>query len=269
MKRIIFLIITLSLLYIEYGYAESFGIGIHAGYGILKYEEMTSSLGTDIESRYSQPVILSGISGEYSLKRPENFYINLTTDWVWGLEGEETWKEDDVEIQRDDMRIFGQFYDLRVGYKNVLNNIYFRFYISGGWDGLRFKRKNFIINGTSIEDEVKEDFSLPRGGIGGGIGFKIDKWAIDGRLAYSYYPDARIENDALPGFVFKTDGLCLDMGAGVASEIKERLNFYLGFSYTLLKLNESDVLKKNSISAVFPESRTEIMVGVINLSYAL
>lgn len=268
MKKIIFIIITLSIVGIDYTYAGDFGIGVHAGYGSIIYEEKTSAFGTEIESEYTHPVILTGLSGEYGLKANVYLFINFTTDWVFGYEGDERWKEDGLEIQENEMKFFGQFYDFRFGYKDTVNNIYYRFYVSGGWDGLNFKRDGFIINGIPVDGEVEEDFSLIRAGIGGGAGYKIKRWAIDGRIAYSYYPYARIENTALPGLEFKTHGRCLDGGIGIAYQIADRWNLYTGFSYTLLKLDESDIIEKDSALAVFPESRTEITVGMVNLTYA-
>lgn len=265
LKRIIYITITIPLLCIDFAYAGDLGIGLHAGYGIVVYSEKTSSFGTHMESRSSQPLILTGISGEYSYN--ESLFINLTTDWATGLEGREVWKEDGIKTQGNDMKLFGQFYDLRLGYKDAIDNIYYRVYASGGWDGINFKRDDFIVNGSYVDGDVEEDFSLIRVGIGGGAGYKIGRFAIDGRLAYSYYPYASIRNSALSGFKFNTNGTCFDGGAGVAYQIVDRLNLYAGYSYTLLKLNESDVIRKNSIQAIFPESRTEIKAGIINLTY--
>jgi hypothetical protein len=261
------IIVALSLLGVNATYAGEIGVGIHAGYGSIHYTEDTSSLGSRVGSESTQPVILAGLSGEHTFGNNKNLFVNLTTDWIFSREGDEKWKEEGVEIQENNLRFFGQFYDLRLGYKNAMDDLYYRFYISGGWDGLNFKRDNFVLNGIPVDGEAEEDFSLIRTGVGGGVGYRIKRWAIDGRIAYSYYPYARIKNTVLPGFEFSTHGTCLDGGAGVAYQINERLNFYAGFSYTLLRLDESDVIEKSSILAVFPESRTEIRVGMLNLTY--
>jgi hypothetical protein len=248
--------------------ASNFGIGVHNGYGIIKYEEQTSAFGTTLDSESTQGVILFGISGEYSFPQPKNFYIGIITDWAFGLKDDEIWKENNKQIQTNDMRVFGQFYDIRFGYKNSLEDLYYRLYISGGWDGLHFKRDNFIWRGISVPGSVTEDFSLWRVGAGMGLGYKIGKWALDGRIAYAYYPIGEVNNSSLPQFTFDTEGTCFDMGLGVVREMAKNLNFYVGGSYTLLKLDQSDIMQSGSIQAVFPNSKTEIMVGVVNLMYA-
>lgn len=198
----------------------------------------------------------------------KNFYVDITTDWAFGLKDRETWRENDTQIQTNDIEVFGQFYDLRFGYKNTLNNFYYRLYVSGGWDGLHFKRDRFVWRGTSAAGSVTEDFSLWRTGVATGLGFKHDKWSLDGRAAYSYYPKGEVKNSSLPQFTFDTDGTCLDIGLGIAREIAKNMGFYLGGSYTLLKLNQSDIMSDGSVQAVFPDSKTEIMVGVVNVTYA-
>ena len=264
-----FLILITAIIFSDtLSYAGNFGVGAHTGYGILKYEEKTSALGTNVESESRQNVILFGISGEYSLSKPENFFAGITTDWAFGLKGRETWREDDSEIQTNDMEVFGQFYDLRFGYKNTLKNFYYKIYASGGWDGLHFKRDRFVWRGVSSEDSVKEDFSLWRTGIGAGAGYKLNQWAIDGRAAYSYYPKGEVKNSSLPQFTFDTEGTCLDMGIGISREIEKNLKFYIGGSYTLLKLSQSNIMSDGSVRAVLPSSKTEIIIGVVNLTYA-
>ncbi|MBI5049878.1 MAG: hypothetical protein HZC11_03150 [Nitrospirae bacterium] len=255
------------MFYTGISHAGSFGIGVHSGYGILKYEEKTSAFGTNVEAKSRQNVILLGGSGEYSFQKLKNFYAGVTTDWAFGMGDTEKWKENGIQTQTNDMEVFGQFYDLRFGYKNNLDNFNYRFYASGGWDGINFKRDEFIWRGASAADRVTEDFSLWRTGIGAGAGYKLNQWAIDGRAAYSYYPKGTVENSSFPQFEFDTDGTCLDLGVGIASEIKKNLKFYIGGSYTLLKLNQSDILSDSSVRAVFPNSKTEMIIGVVNLTY--
>ncbi len=255
MKNIIFLLIISSVIFLA-GYVDAgnFGIGVHSGYGVLKYEEQTSAF----ESESTQNIILFGVSGEYSFPpRRKIFYAGITTDWALGLKDSETWRENNVEVQTNDMSVFGQFYDLRFGYKNSFNNLYYRFYMSGGWDGLHFKRDNFWGN------SVTEDISLWRTGTGIALGFKQDKWALNGRVAYSYYPEGKTEYSSLPESTFDTNGTCLDIGVGISREIAKNTSFYLGGNYTLQKLEGST--KGQAISW---ESKLEILVGVFNLTFA-
>ncbi|MBI5740340.1 MAG: hypothetical protein HZA16_06410 [Nitrospirae bacterium] len=257
-------------------YAGNFGVGSHAGYGVLKYEENTDVFGQVIESETTLNTVLFGFSGEYSFVKLNNFYTGLVTDFTVGLEGEEEWKEDDVRIQTNDVSVFGQFYDLRFGYKNSLGRLYYRAYLSGGWDGIHFRRKNFTASdGSRAGDVITEDFSLWRTGAGVGSGYKFGKWAADIRAAYSYYFDGDVRNSSHRGLVFDTDGICFDAGIGVMREITGETGLYLGGSYTLIDLNESEVKREitqhgNIISRrdiVFPDSRTQIFTGVVNVTY--
>ncbi len=63
---------------------------------------------------------------------------------------------------------------------------------------------------------------------------------------------------------FDTNGTCLDMGLGIAKSVSEKVGFYAGGSYTLVKLDKSDERQ----GFVSPDSRMQIIVGVINLTYA-
>lgn len=269
MKKIIFSLIISSIIFFAGNVdAGNFGIGVHSGYGVIKYEEQSSASGNNIESESTQNVVIFGVSGEYSFPKPENFYANITTDWIFGLEDVERWKENTIQIQTTDMRVFGQFYDLRFGYKNSLDNLYYSFYVSGGRDGLHFKRDKFVWRGTSVTDSVTEDISLWRTGLGGGLGYKMGKWALDGRLAYAYYPVVKVDNSSLPQFTFDTNGTVLDTGFGIAREIAQNVNFYFGGSYSLFKFDQSDIMQSGLIQAVYPESKIEIIVGMVNLTYA-
>ncbi|HDZ62196.1 MAG TPA: hypothetical protein ENH40_03500 [Nitrospirae bacterium] len=238
---------------------SNFGIGVHGGYGVIKFEEKETYLGEHFDSESSQNVILLGVSGEYSLRRPENLYVGITTDWAFGLKDEEIWRRDNVRIQSNDIRISGQFYDLRFGYKNSLNNLNYRFYASGGWDGLRFKRERW----AGTEDTITEDISLWRAGAGADLAYGLGKWALNGRIAYSYYPGGKTEDSSLPQLEFDTEGTCLDFGLGIAREITNNMGVFLGGNYTLQKLKGDEARR-----TILWESRLEILVGVVNITYA-
>jgi hypothetical protein len=240
--------------------AGNFGVGTHAGYGTIKYEEEFSS----VESEASLDTILFGVSGEYSFRGHENFFTGITTDWALGLEGREEWRTNGVEFKTDNLMIFGQFYDFRLGYKNSLEKMYYRVHVSGGWDGIRFRRDDFVWLGSSVTGDNTEDISLWRVGAGGGFGYKFGEWALDGRAAYSYIPKGTVENTGVSSVKFDTNGTCLDMGFGIAKAVSEKMGFYAGGSYTLVKLDKSDERK----GFVFPDSRMQIIVGVVNLTYA-
>ncbi|MBI5099045.1 MAG: hypothetical protein HZB30_07365 [Nitrospirae bacterium] len=270
--KIIFLIFVSSIIYINnFADASNFGIGVHSGYGVLKYEEHTSTLGTDRKSDASLNTLLLGASGEYSFTKFDNLYAGITTDFAIGTKDREKWKDNGSESQTNDIRVFGQFYDFRLGYKNNIDEFYYRAYISGGWDGIRFTRDNFSASGKVINGETTEDFSLWRMGGGLGFGYKFNKWALDGRAAYSYYPDGKVTNSDYDGLTFDTNGTCLDLGVGIGRAITNNIGFYMGGFYTLIILDESEVkraVSKTTTRIVFPDSRTELMGGVVNLTYA-
>lgn len=269
-------VFSISLIVILLGgnvHAGNFGIGAHSGYGVIKYEEETDALGRDNESESTLNTILLGVSGEYSFVELNNFFAGLTTDWVFGLEDDERWDRDGNKFQTNDIKIFAQFYDARFGYKNSIDNLYYRIYISGGWDGFHFKRGSFVESGLQKSGTVTEDISLWRTGGGIGVGYKFGKWALDGRAAYAYYPKGTVENSNFSRITFDTNGTCLDVGVGLARSITDKIGFYIGGSYSSIKLDESDVKRTtdsdgNIVDVVFPNSRTQITAGVVNLTYA-
>ena len=272
--KMTFLFIASSIIFINaLADASNFGIGVHSGYGVLKYEEQTSALGTDRKSKASMNTVLLGASGEYSFSKLDKLYAGVTTDFAFGTDDRETWKDNGVKIQTNDIRIFGQFYDFRLGYKNSIDYFYYRLYISAGWDGIRFTRNDFQERGIVIHGETTEDFSLWRTGAGMGLGYKFNKWALDGRAAYSYYPEGKVRNSSYERITFDTNGTCLDLGIGIGRAITNNIGFYMGGFYTLIMLDESEVKRAVSktgtiTSVVFPDSRTELMGGVVNLTYA-
>jgi hypothetical protein len=185
-----------------------------------------------------------------------------------GLEDRETLKINDVKVRSNDLDISGQFYDVRLGYKNGNETYYYRFHVSGGWDGLRFKRKDHVWRGFSISGNTTEDISLWRVGAGTGMGYKLGSWALDGRIAYSYHVKGRVDNSALPDVSFKTNGTCLDGGVGAARQINDNTGFYVGVSYSLFELDESDVEQSGGRAVIYPESKTQLVVGVFNLTHS-
>ena len=225
-------------------------------------------MGSPIESESSQDVILFGVSGEYSFSELINFYAGITTDWAFGLKDIETTKKDGIQIQSNDMKIFSQFYDFRFGYKNSARDYYYRLYVAGGWDGIHIKRDEFVLQGETVPGGIKEDFSLWRTGVGAGFGYTLSNWALDGRIAYAYYISGEVKNGGMPQYTFDTNGNCLDMGVGVLRKITEKSGFYMGVSYTLLELDESEIIRSGLLEAVSPQSRTEILTGVVNLNYS-
>lgn len=248
-------------------HAGNFGFGAHTGYGVIKYEERVSKETSEVdEAKSTLNTVLFGVSGEYTFPKASNFFVGITTDWVFGLEDDETFSKNGEKVQTNDISLFGQFYDGRIGYKDNISSLSYRVYASGGWDGIHFRRKNFVKNGIPLDvDVITEDFSLWRIGGGLGLGYSLgNKWTLDGRAAYSYYFDGEVRNSNQGGLVFDTNGTCFDAGIGIMREINKNTGVYVGGSYTLIDLDESEVID----DFIFPESRTRMMVGVINLTYA-
>jgi len=269
MNKIICILFLLAFAFLTgLSHANNVGIGVHGGYGVIKYEEESSAFGTDVDSESTFNTFLFGISGEYSFKKPDNFFAAIVTDWTVGVEDREDWKFNDVQVQSGDMKMDGQFYDARFGYKNGNEKFYYRMHVSGGWDGLRFKRNNYVWRGIPISGNSTEDISLWRVGGGTGMGYKLGSWALDGRIAYSYHVRGRVENSALSDVTFKTNGTCLDGGVGAARQIADNTGFYFGISYSLFKLDESDIEQSRGTSVIYPATRTEMIVGVFNLTHS-
>ena len=250
-------------------YAGNFDFGVHSGYGILKFEEKENYLGDNFESESELDTILFGASGEYSFclkdcspqanpPRRKNFYVGITTDWVFGLKDEEIWKKNNVQIPTNNLKIFSQLYDLRFGYKNIHDNLHYKLYLSGGWDGLRLKREKW----RSSTDTIYEDFSLWRTGGGIGVGYKLGKWTLDGKVAYFYYVDGEVEDSTLPQFTFDANGTLLDVDLGFTREIAKNISFYIGGKYLLQKLKGRETTPDISW-----KTKLEILAGMINLTY--
>lgn len=257
--RISFLFVIPALFFLD-GYADAgnFNMSVHTGYGVIKIKENENYLGDKFESKYINKTVLFGASGEYSFQRFENFYVGITTDWVFGLKDEETWKKNNVQIPTNNLKIFGQLYDLRFGYKNIHDNLHYKLYLSGGWDGLRLKREKW----RSSTDTIYEDFSLWRTGGGIGVGYKLGKWTLDGKVAYFYYVDGEVEDSTLPQFTFDANGTLLDVNLGFTREIAKDMSFYAGGRYTLQRL-EGDTTSTD----ISWKTRLEILAGMINLRY--
>ncbi len=269
LRRIISILTLLSLIILFPGNAGAgnFGMGVHSGYGVIRHSGQTSLSGDEYRSYSSQDMVIFGVSAEYSFSGPENLYANITTDWVAGREGTETWKRNDARVRTTGMRLFAQFYDFRIGCKNSMNNFYYSFYVSGGWDGMRFERDGYVWRGIPLAGGV-ENMHLWRTGAGTGAGYRAGKWAVDWRFAYAWYPAVRVQNSSLPRFAFNTNGTVLDTGLGLARQVYRDVNFYFGGSYSLFDINGSGIIQKDSIRAVYPGSRIEIIAGMLNLTFA-
>jgi hypothetical protein len=262
MKKVLF-ILTLIVSLTGSCYAENIALDVRSGYGILKFNENENFLGDKFKSDFKHEAILLGLSGEYSFPKHDNLYAGMNADWTFGLKDRETWDRNDIRVQTNDMKVFMQFYDLNFGYKDSKDNFHYKFYVSGGWDGLRFKRDKIVWQGTPISDNSVEDISLWKIGAGTGIGYKMDKWSLDGNIAYSYYLDGETEDSSLPDTTFDTKGTRLNIDFGVTRDITKNISIYLGGNYTLQKLkgdaSDTDILWK---------SKLEILTGVVKIAYA-
>lgn len=244
------------------------GIGAHTGYGYIRYSESTDRLGEQIDSDTTLDAFIVGASIEYSFEGLKSVYVSFVTDWVFGLKDKERWWEDNVHYQTNDLTIFGQFYDGRIGVRDKIKRFHYTLYISGGWDGIHFRRTKFYRDGRLLDDVITEDFSLWRIGGGMGTGYSFDKINIESRVAYAYYFDGEVRNSSHSGLVYDTNGTCLDLGLGISYRIGQRWSIYAGWSYSLIKLDESEPQKDDSLLTIFPYSRTEIKAGMFNLGYA-
>lgn len=263
MKKILLLLTLIIIFLTDTSYAENSALDVHSGYGILKFKESEDFHGDDFESNFKHGAVLLGLSGEYSFPKHDNLYAGMNADWTFGLKDEETWDKNDIRVQTNDMKVTMQFYDLKFGYKDSEGNFYYKFYVSGGWDGLRFKRDTIVWQGIPTSDSSVEDISLWKIGAGTGLGFKKENWSLDGKLSFSYYPDGETEDSSLPDTTFDTKGTRLNIDLGVTRDITKNISIYLGGNYTLQKLkgdaSDTDISWK---------SKLEILTGVVKIAYA-
>lgn len=268
MKKRFFIVFALILLsqlvyLIPTVFAGNFGFGTHAGYGVIKYEEQESITRPNNEATSTQNAVLLGLSGEYSFSDQGKYFTGVTADWTIGTGDKEKWTSNGTEYQTNDMKTLGQFYDVRLGYKDNINNFYYRAYVSGGWDGIHFRRRNFTVRSVgTTTGPITEDFSLWRAGGGVGLGYKLGTWMLDGKAAYGYYFNGEVENSSAPNTTWDTDGTCMDFGIGIGKEI-ENIKFNMGIIYTLIELDED-----RQPAGVFPNSTTEMLFGAVSLTYA-
>lgn len=239
----------------------------HAGIGAIRYEEHASPADPEPkldDSEATLDAVLFGLSGEYTFPKPRNFYAVIKADWIWGSEDNEKWKKKHTIRQTNDLSITSEFYDVSLGHKNNLGRFYYRLFISGGWDGIHFRRKNLFDGSGNVipSDTITEDFSLWR--VGGGLasGYEINKWAFEVNAAYGYYYDAHIKNSAFGGVSHHTTGDRLDADLVVSRDITDRIKAYLGGSYIFIEMKED---KK---AVTFPNSETQILIALLKLSYA-
>ena len=57
-------------------------------------------------------------------------------------------------------------------------------------------------------------------------------------------------------------------GIGVARQIAEKTGFYFGISYSLFRLDESDIENSGGTPVFYPSSETEMILGVFNLTHS-
>lgn len=260
--RNLLLILSGIIVLTQTSFADNLSIDVRSGYGILKFEEKENYHGDDFDSEFKHNVILLGVSGEYTLPENKHFYAEINIDWAFGLKDRETLRQNGEEVQKNEMRVSLQFYGLRLGYKDIKDNFYYRFYIRGGWDGLRFKRENYVWRGVPIEKSSIEEISLWVIGAGMRLGVNKDRWSLDGKLSYFYYPNGETEDSSIPHVTFDTNGSRLNIDIGLTREIMNNLNLYFGGNYILQRLKGNTVSEDISWKA-----KLQILAGVINLRY--
>ncbi len=244
----------------------------HGGYGVINYKEDTSS-GVKTEATSTLKTVYFGGSGEYSFNKPENYYAGIAADWAIGVEDGETWTKDGTQVQTNDIKIFGQFYDLRFGYKDSMEKFSYGIYLSGGWDGMYFDRDNFVESGIPSSGAITEEFSLWRAGGGIKAGYEFGQWTAEGLISFAYYTDAKVENSKYPGFKFDTEGVRLDLELGAKRSLFDNLSLYLGGLYRSIQLDESPVFRVRDLNGIldnvkFPHSKTQIIAAKVVVAYA-
>ncbi len=264
MKHVrVFLLLAAVILCVHYAEAGTLEFGERIGYGVLDYTENSSTAGSDIDSDADLRTVLFRLSVEYYFTEKEDLFFGSAAEWVWGTEDDETWDENGIEVQNNDLRIFGQNYDLRFGYRNRTQEFSYKLYALGGWDGIHFERDNFELIGTTDSNEVTEDFSLWRGGVGLNLGYQFGKWAIEGSAEYAYYLEGTGENSERRDVDYDVDGERIDLTIGISREVIENLYITAGGTYIKFDLDidqVDDVIDQ-------ADSELEVTAGVISLTY--
>lgn len=243
-------------------YADNINFDIHSGYGILKFEEQEDFRGDDYDSDFSNTAVLLGIAGEYTFPQNNSLYAGVNADWTFGLRDREAWDRNGAEAQKNDMKLTTQFYELRAGYKNQNDNLHYRFFISGGWDGMRFDRDEFTWMGSPLDKTSTEKTSLWKIGGGAGMGTDINGWALEGGVSYSWYADGETEDSSLSGVIFDTDGYRVNLAGGLSHGISDNLSIYVGAEYLYQRLKGD-----TSDDDITWRSKLQLMVGLVNIGY--
>ena len=265
-KSVLLCLLALIISYAEPADAGSFEADVHSGYGQMKYKEATSAFGDDIVSEAVLDTVLVGTSIAYMFSGDSNIFGTLNVDWALGTADKESWTSNGQEVQVNDLEVLGQFYDFRLGFKKASGHFQYEIYLSSGWDGFRFVRHNFNSDENTFNGIVAEDFSLWKAGGGAAFKYKPDGWDMTARMGTFYYPDGAINNSSWGGHIFSTEGVSIDAEAGVEKVFSNNAGLYFGGRYKTVRLNESAVLDHDEENVIFPESRTELLMGIIKLS---
>lgn len=242
--------------------AETFAMDAHMGYGSFEYEEQDS----DTEAESTSDIFVFGVSGEYSLTK--DFYLGLNADWGFSGKDAEEWKISGVKVQTNDMKVRVQYYDLRFGYKNNMERLLWKIYISGGWDGQHIEKDAFVVGGVPISFSINEqDLSLWRVGLGTSAQYKAGPWSIDGHFSYAGYFEGKGESSVLPGIDFDAEGNRWDFNCGVSYEIAKNISIRLGVLYSLIDLSKSDIVTGPGWATVFPKIKTRTTAGTFGVNY--
>ncbi|GBE04486.1 hypothetical protein BMS3Abin10_00102 [bacterium BMS3Abin10] len=239
--------------------AEVFTVEGHIGYGSLDYEEENSG----IEGESEHNILLLGISGEYSIT--DAIYAGLYADWGFADDDTEEWSV----AQTNDLDVFVQYYDLRLGYKSRIDDFQWKVYISGGWDGLNVDKDNYVVNGLPLAfPAVEQDLSLWR--VGGGLSARlmIDRFAVDGLFAYSRYIEGDGEISTMQNIDLDAEGNRWDGEVGVSYEIVDNLSVRLGGQYTFIDLSESDAVTGPGWFTIFPRVEVQTISGNLGVNYS-
>ena len=241
-------------------------VTVRSGYGRFGYSEKTSAFGSTVSSESESPIYL--LEGVGRIDLPRGLFLQGSLGVGRTGEDRETWRNDGVVAQTNELQVdlFTAEGRFGVRWQSEPEGRSWDLFAALGYDALTFARDDFVVNGVPQPlAEVTEDFRLPRGGLGVVLTLPRGRWSLEGEATVDWYLEARVENSALPGITFDTEGYRWDLDLRAGYQLSAAVLLGAGVSYTAIELEQSGI----EAGTVFPDSSTGILALHLNLDLAL